>query len=122
MDLSKISDARIDEVSSHLNELSLKVWNKPELGFQEKFAHNLLTETLREHGFDVESHFTLDTAFRAVYEKKTGIDGNKGLTAGIICEYDALPVIGHACGHNLIAEAGIAAGLGLCQFRRSFRV
>ena len=37
-----------------------------------------------------------------------------GLKIGICCEYDALPGMGHACGHNLIAEAGIAAGIGIC--------
>lgn len=111
--LSKISDSCIDERSADLHQLSLKIWNKPELGFQEEFAHKLLTETLRENGFDVTPQFTLPTAFRAVYDSDNHIAG-KGLTAGIICEYDALPGIGHACGHNLIAEAGIAAGLGLC--------
>lgn len=112
-ELSQISDARIDELSSSLNELSLKIWKKPELGFQETFAHGLLTKTLKDHGFDVQPQFTLDTAFKAVYEKEAGNDCKKGLTAGIICEYDALPNIGHACGHNLIAEAGIAAALGV---------
>lgn len=109
-EFAKISDSRIDELSEDLNELSLKIWNKPETQYQETFAHELLTETLKKHGFDVTPQFTLPTAFRASYELNG--DG-KGLTAGIICEYDALPEIGHACGHNLIAEAGIAAGLGL---------
>ena len=108
-EFSKISDSCIDELSPDLKELSLKIWNKPELQFQEIYAHKTLTETLKEHGFDVTPQFTLPTAFRASYE----LNRAKGLTAGIICEYDALPEIGHACGHNLIAEAGIAAGLGL---------
>ena len=51
-------------------------------------------------------HYTLDTAFRA----ESGEDG--GLTIGLISEYDALPEVGHACGHNLIAESGVAAALG----------
>ena len=110
-ELFKISDDRIDELSKDLHEISLKIWNKPELKYEEIYAHELLTETLKKHGFDVTPKFTLETAFRAVYEQDSNGSG-KGLTAGIICEYDALPVIGHACGHNLIAEAGIAAGLG----------
>ena len=108
-ELSQVSDNRIDELSADLHKLSLKIWNKPELKYEEIFAHGLLTETLKEHGFDVTPQYTMPTAFRATCESNK--DG-KGLTAGIICEYDALPEIGHACGHNLIAEAGIAAGLG----------
>ena len=114
MDLNKyvkLSDSCIDEQSADLHELSMKIWKKPELKFEETFAHGLLTETLTKHGFEVTPEYTLPTAFRASYELKS--DGGKGLTAGIICEYDALPDIGHACGHNLIAEAGIAASLGL---------
>lgn len=107
--LSEISDGRIDELSEDLHQLSLKIWNKPELKYQETFAHELLTHTLREYGFEVTPNFTLPTAFRALFELNSN---GKGLTAGIICEYDALPEIGHACGHNLIAEAGLAAGLG----------
>ena len=114
MDLNKyvkLSDSCIDEQSADLHELSMKIWKKPELKFEETFAHGLLTETLTKHGFEVTPEYTLPTAFRASYELKS--DGGKGLTAGIICEYDALPDIGHACGHNLIAEAGIAASIGL---------
>ena len=114
-EFAKISDDRIDEQSENLHELSLKIWNKPELKYQETYAHELLTETLKMHGFNVTPQFTLETAFRAAYEVD-GKEGGKGLTAGIICEYDALPEIGHACGHNLIAEAGIAAGLGLFTY------
>ena len=60
-------------------------------------------------GFQVERHFKLDTAFQAVHGDA---DINKPSVV-IIAEYDALPDIGHACGHNLIAEAALGAGLGL---------
>ena len=55
----------------------------------------------------MERQYKLDTAFRAVY----GID--EGPHVAVISEYDALPNIGHACGHNLIAEVGVAAGIGI---------
>ena len=97
----------IDIYSPELYELNKSVWENPELGLQERFAHDQLTEFLADQGFDVIPHYTLDTAFRA----ECGEDG--GLTIGLISEYDALPEVGHACGHNLIAESGVAAALGM---------
>ena len=96
----------IDIYSSELYALNRCIWENPELGFKETYAHDQLTEFLAAYGFDVTPHYTLDTAFRA----ETGEDG--GLKVGLICEYDALPEVGHACGHNLIAESGVAAALG----------
>ena len=96
----------IDQHSAELYDLSKRILKNPELAFKEFYAHDLLTEYFAAHGFDVTRHYTLDTAFRA----ETGEDG--GLTVGLICEYDALPEVGHACGHNLIAESGVAAALG----------
>ena len=96
----------IDSNSAELYDLNKKIWENPELCFKEKYAHSQLTEFLAAHGFDVTPHYTMDTAFRA----ETGENG--GLTIGLICEYDALPEVGHACGHNLIAESGVAAALG----------
>ncbi|XP_029204279.2 peptidase M20 domain-containing protein 2-like [Acropora millepora] len=97
----------IDSNSAELYDLNKKIWENPELCFKEKYAHSQLTEFLAARGFDVTPHYTMDTAFRA----ETGENG--GLTIGLICEYDALPEVGHACGHNLIAESGVAAALGL---------
>ena len=96
----------IDVSSSELYDLNKSIWENPELCFKETHAHDRLTKFLAERGFDVTPHYTLDTAFRA----ECGEDG--GLTIGLISEYDALPEVGHACGHNLIAESGVAAALG----------
>ena len=94
--------AAIERDSAALRELSSEIWNHPELGFQEEHAHALLTRFLEERRFKVERGFTLPTAFRATWgEKRAG-----GANVAVLCEYDALPGIGHACGHNLIAEAG----------------
>jgi metal-dependent amidase/aminoacylase/carboxypeptidase family protein len=110
-DISKLQKAAckaIDDSASELNNLAQEIWNHPEQNFQEKFAHHLLTTFLKDKGFAVTSDIgDLKTAFRAVYN-----GGAKGPSVGIVCEYDALPEINHACGHNLIAEAGIAAALG----------
>ena len=97
----------IDSEEKILRDLSIKLWNNPELGFEEKYAHDLLASYLRTKGFLVDAHTPLETSFIA----KMGDKG--GINIGFLCEYDALPGIGHACGHNLIAEAGIAAAIGL---------
>ncbi|XP_077980389.1 xaa-Arg dipeptidase-like [Glandiceps talaboti] len=104
----KASEA-IDKASADLNELSQEIWNNPELNFEEHHAHQVLTDFLEKYGFNVERKYLLDTAFRATY----GNNDNGGLNVCVICEYDALPGIGHACGHNLIAECGAGAGLGI---------
>ena len=102
-----IASAAIDASSQELCELSSEIWKNPELGFKEYKAHELLTSFLEKKGFAVERSFTgIETAFRATF-------GSGRPNVCVICEYDALPEIGHACGHNLIAEAGVAAGLGL---------
>ena len=105
--LKATSSAAIGRFTHELNALSQEIWRHPELGFQEEKAHQILTNFLEQKGFRVERAFTgLPTAFRATF-------GSGRPNVCVICEYDALPEIGHACGHNLIAEAGIAAGLGL---------
>ena len=76
-------------------------------GLEEQKAHDFLCDFLEKHGFEVERHYLLDTAFRATYRNGTGPH------VAVLCEYDALPEIGHACGHNLIAEAGAGAGLAI---------
>lgn len=85
------------------------IWKHPEIGYQEEGAHKHLTDFLEAEGFDVERGYKkLATAFKATYTH-----GRGGRTFSFNSEYDALPGIGHACGHNLIAVAGVAATLGL---------
>ena len=105
--LKAISSARIDQSSELLHQVSDQIWKNPEVALTEKKAHSLLTTFLDNHGFTVERSYTgIETAFKATF-------GSGRPNVCVICEYDALPEIGHACGHNLIAEAGVAAGLGL---------
>jgi amidohydrolase len=97
--------ARIDELEDVLLDVSHQIHAHPELNFEERFAHELLTSVLEGHGLDVTRHaYGLDTAFAAT----AGADGP---TVAICLEYDALPGVGHACGHNVIAAAGLGAGL-----------
>jgi len=95
----------IDAQRRQLNELSLKIHANPELAFKEFKAASWLTEYLAENGFSIERGVCeLPTAFRASY-------GNGRPVIAILAEYDALPGIGHACGHNLIATSAVGAGV-----------
>ena len=107
MALKAAATAAVDSCSRELTQLSETIWRQPELCYKEYKAHDLLTGFLAKKGFSVERSYTgIETAFRATF-------GSGRPNVCVICEYDALPEIGHACGHNLIAEAGVAAGLGL---------
>ena len=105
-------DKAIDDRREALNTISQEIWKNPELNFEEHQAHNLLCDFLQQEGFNVSRSTPLKTSFVARYAGSAGSVGNNPLKVGILCEYDALPGIGHACGHNLIAEAGIGAALG----------
>lgn len=96
-----LASPAIDAKAKELQEVSLKIWEKPELGYEEHFAHGILSAFFAEQGFEVTKHYTLPTAFRAEFGGNTG-----GPTVAVLCEYDALPGIGHGCGHNLIAVSG----------------
>ena len=110
MDYRRTVSEVIDRERDELRALSNEIWQNPELAFKEYKAVSALTGFLKKRGFTVTSPYCeLDTSFKA---EITGT-GSEGAHVCIICEYDALPDIGHACGHNLIAEAGVAAGLGI---------
>ncbi len=95
----------VDRRADLLLEVAHQIHSHPELGFEEEYAHELLTSVLAGEGIAVErSAFGLETAFKASA-------GKSGAVVAVLCEYDALPGIGHACGHNVIAAAGLGAGL-----------
>jgi amidohydrolase len=102
----------VDRLADDLAALSRRIHDNPELGYQEVKAAGWLTEFLAAQGFKVERGLAgVETAFRATIE--TG----EGPTIAILCEYDALPGLGHACGHNIIAAAGAGAGAALAAVR-----
>ncbi len=109
MDIEKLKTAiakHIDSLSSQLGELSQKIHDNPEIAMQEHQASTWLVEFLKNNDFQVEKGIAgMPTAFRAVYGKGKPI-------IAFLAEYDALPKIGHGCGHNLIATSAVAAGLG----------
>jgi len=107
-ELKAIACRTIDEKSEELRQLSKRIWENPETNFEEIKSHGFLTDFFTDNNFTVTPQWNLETAFRADYGR-----GDEGPCVGIICEYDALPDVGHACGHNLIAEAGAGAALGM---------
>ncbi|KAL1303411.1 hypothetical protein AAFC00_006802 [Neodothiora populina] len=98
----------IDSLSPVLRPLNLSIHDHPELGYKEHHAHKVLTEFLiNRPGWVVTSHaYNIETAFVAVYATQ-----REGSVVSFNVEYDALPGIGHACGHNLIAMASLSAAL-----------
>ncbi|MDF2677521.1 MAG: amidohydrolase [Bacillota bacterium] len=101
----------IDQLTPELNELSLQIYNNPELGYEEFLACKLHTDILRKYGFDVEENFSgVTTGFKATYKSK-----KEGITVAYMAEYDALPEIGHGCGHNLLGTVSTGAGIILKQ-------
>ncbi|XP_027784157.1 xaa-Arg dipeptidase [Marmota flaviventris] len=116
LELLKLRAAeRIDEAAERLGALSQAIWSEPELAYEEHRAHRVLTGFFEQEppaaSWVVQQHYQLPTAFRAEWETPSAT--RCALHLGFLCEYDALPGIGHACGHNLIAEVGAAAALGL---------
>ncbi|MFK0524495.1 M20 family metallopeptidase [Paenibacillus illinoisensis] len=99
----------IDQYASRFKEISSYIGANPELGNEEYLASARLKEELIFHGFEVEAPVLgLDTAFIGTYAA-----AKKGPTIALLCEYDALPEIGHACGHHLICMMSLGAAVGL---------
>ena len=104
--------ARVDAQRSALIELSQRIHGAPELSFEEHRAAGWLADYLESVGFAVErGAYGLRTAFAARL-------GSGTPCLAVLCEYDALPGIGHACGHNIIASAGAGAGTALAELVR----
>ena len=88
-----------------LYELSNLIFQNPEIAYKEVKASNWLSSFLKENGFSVKQNVgNVKSAFKA--EK---ITKKKGPSIAFISEYDALPELGHACGHNIIATMGVGA-------------
>ena len=113
--MSALKDAigrAVDGLADELESLSHRIHANPELGYQEVKAAGWLSDFLAAKGFKVEKGLAgVETAYRATIE--TG----EGPTIAILCEYDALPGLGHACGHNVIATSGAGAGAALAAVR-----
>lgn len=107
MSIKEMCQRNVEASEEVLLGISHRIHADPELGFEEVRAAQLLSTALEERGFVLERGLAeMPTAFKAAL-------GDGPLTVGICVEYDALPGIGHACGHNVIAAAGMTAAFGL---------
>jgi len=101
------AQAAVDAVADDLVRISREIHAHPELAFHEHHAVEQLVPFVEAHGFRVErACYGMETAFRGEW-------GHGPVTIALCAEYDALPEIGHACGHNLIAATGVGAAAAL---------
>ncbi len=97
----------IDSLKPVVEDIAKCLYSNPELGLEEVDAASKLTEILESKGFDIERGTAgMPTAFKAQ-------SGNQRPSIAFMAEYDALPVIGHGCGHNLMAACAVAAGIAV---------
>lgn len=102
--------ARVDSLRPEMERISADIHGNPEVGFEEEKASQWLSEFLSRHGMDGERGIAeLPTAFRADHS------GGDGPTVALLAEYDALPGLGHGCGHNLIGTASCAAAIAVAE-------
>ena len=108
--LAERSNSTIEASKQALFDLSKDVHAHPELNYEEYYSSDALAGFLEKHELTVERGIGgVETAFRATIPG----GGGEGPTIAVLAEYDALPEIGHGCGHNLIAMAAMGAALGL---------
>lgn len=107
MSRKEAAEKAFTTIEQDLHEMSRWMYENPELGYEEYESSRRLAEYLGDHGFKVTyPAYELETAFEATA-------GSSGPRVVICCEYDALPQVGHACGHNIIATAALGAGIAV---------
>jgi len=116
-ELKKLKEAvkkTVEEKRPLLVDVARYLYENPELGSEEYKAFAKLAGVLEDHGFKVEKGvYGMPTAFVASYKGK-----KKGPRVAVLAEYDALPGVGHGCGHNLIAASAIGAGIAVSRVMR----
>ena len=111
MSLKSLVLKEVDRIRNRIIEISDYIHRNPELGYQEFKAAEILSLELEKHNFKVERNVVgIPTAFIATYASKPG-----GPRIGFLAEYDALPELGHACGHNIIGAAAVGAAIALSK-------
>ncbi|MFA5869557.1 MAG: M20/M25/M40 family metallo-hydrolase, partial [Candidatus Bathyarchaeia archaeon] len=109
--LKESAKREVDSQRKRLVEIAKWMYENPELGSEEYKAYELLTEELEKQGAKVTRGLLgLPTAFSASFKGK-----RKGPKIAVLAEYDALPGVGHGCGHNLIAASAIGSGVAAAR-------
>ena len=102
----------VDRLAPELRKLALDIHDNPELGLQEYKACAWQKELLGRYGFAIEENFCdIETSYKAVYKGR-----KPGPKIAFLSEYDALPELGHGCGHNLIAMVSVGCGIACREF------
>lgn len=106
-----------EDLRDELKELSDDIFENPELGYEEFKACKGHVELLKKHDFEVEEEYLgIKTAFKAVFDS-----GKEGPSIAFLSEYDALPGIGHGCGHNLLGATNTGAGIALSKLIKDLK-
>ncbi|HEX5827629.1 MAG TPA: M20 family metallopeptidase [Candidatus Limnocylindrales bacterium] len=117
-DVKARAAAAVEAARAEILDLSHRIHANPEPAFEERRAAAWIAEILRAHGFDVELPAgRLETAIRG---RLAGGQGSDGPRVGVLAEYDALPGLGHGCGHNTMAASGVGAAIALAAVRDAF--
>lgn len=113
--LNKLEN-KFSEIFGDLKELNEYIYQNPELGRKEFKACEAHKNLLKKYGFEVEENYIgIPTAYLAKYSSE-----KKGIKIGYLAEYDALPEIGHGCGHNILGTTSIGAGILLKEYIDEF--
>ncbi|WP_336658514.1 M20 family metallopeptidase [Leucobacter sp. USHLN153] len=110
--------SRVTATGDELIGLSNRLHDDPEVGWQEHRSSAAVAELLGDHGFVIEKPYLgLETAFRAVRATE-----HSRFNVGFLAEYDALPGLGHACGHNLISAMSVGGAIALSEIADEFGI
>lgn len=118
--LKEVMFRDIDGIRNEMTAMADDIFDHPEIGLEEFHAQKVLTDWLEKEGFAVERGVAgVETAFKAVYRH-----GEGGPNIGLLCEYDALPGIGHACGHHMQGPSILAAAKALkdAEIRKPYTI
>ena len=118
--LKEVMFRDIDGIRNEMTAMADDIFDHPEIGLEEFHAQKVLTDWLEKEGFVVERGVAgVETAFKAVYRH-----GEGGPNIGLLCEYDALPGIGHACGHHMQGPSILAAAKAMkdAEIRKPYTI
>lgn len=118
--LKEVMFRDIDGIRNEMTAMADDIFDHPEIGLEEFYAQKVLTDWLEKEGFAVERGVAgVETAFKAVYRH-----GEGGPNIGLLCEYDALPGIGHACGHHMQGPSILAAAKAMkdAEIRKPYTI
>ena len=118
--LKEVMFRDIDGIRNEMTSMAEDIFDHPEIGLEEFHAQKVLTDWLEKEGFAVERGVAgVETAFKAVYRH-----GEGGPNIGLLCEYDALPGIGHACGHHMQGPSILAAAKAMkdAEIRKPYTI